>query len=344
MAAAVRLRPLLTYAWFLLSLVNIILASPITISSTITTSRDRLYARDRSGVTINDAGGSIVVFNTQTQQVIPQGSASDGGGSGFNAPAALWVVVSFLLGSPLAVAGIRGWRLTLGAAIGLSASVCSWAAFINTISSQGVPDLALDGIVWGFFVLGFVFGLFEFARIAGIACLGAVGGIALGLRIVLFKNELIIHVIFVNWIVVIACGVCGLLLVLCAQRIGIMICTSSIGTFFIGLGVDLVLNRQNGMSRGLRLLFDQNTSHIADILSNNYIPPLSTKIILGASLALIPIFAFMQHKIFRDPFDRRPSEDQQISFDPPSFGSTLDKIGRMSMYYSKKAVGSRFSV
>jgi len=35
------------------------------------------------------------------------------------------------------------------------------------------------------------------------------------------------------------------------------------GTFFIGLGVDLTVNQQKGMSRGLRFLFDQNTSHIA---------------------------------------------------------------------------------
>lgn len=42
-----------------------------------------------------------------------------------------------------------------------------------------------------------------------------------------------------------------------------MLCTSSTGTFFIGLGVDLSLNQQKGMSRGLRLLFDQNTSHVA---------------------------------------------------------------------------------
>jgi hypothetical protein len=104
----------------------------------------------------------------------------------------------------------------------LTSSELAWAAFINTVSSQGVPDIALDGIVWGFFALGFVVGLFEFSRIAGIACLGAVGGVALGLRIVLFKNGLIIHIFFVNWIVVIACGVCGLLLMIWVQRIGIV--------------------------------------------------------------------------------------------------------------------------
>jgi hypothetical protein len=136
MGAAVRLRPLLTYAWFLLSVANFIFASPITLSSTSATARDILHARDRSAVTINDAGDSIVVFNSQTQQVIPQGSASDGGGTGFDAVAALWVVLSFLLGTPLAVAGIRGWRLTLGVAIGLSTAVCGRFSHVQLFSRR----------------------------------------------------------------------------------------------------------------------------------------------------------------------------------------------------------------
>ena len=98
----------------------------------------------------------------------------------------------------------------------------AWAAFINTVSSQGFPDMALDGIVFGFFALGFVLGLFEFARVTGIACLGALGGIAVGVRIVLFKSGLIIHVFFVNWIVVSGCAVVSLLLLLRARRIGIV--------------------------------------------------------------------------------------------------------------------------
>jgi len=342
MAVAVRIRPLLTYAWFFLSLVNVIFASPIILPSHSANSRDILHARDRSGVIINDATGNIVVFDSQTQQVISQGSASDGSGSGFDAAAVLWMVLSFLIGIPLGVAGIRGWKLTLGVAIGLSTAVCSWAAFTNTISSQGFPDIALDGIVFGFFVMGFVIGLFDFGRIVGIACLGIVGGLAIGVRIVLFKKGLLVAEFSVNWIIVAACGLCGLLLMLWTQRIAIMLCTSSAGTFFIALGVDLAVNQQKGMSRGLRLLFDQNTSHIADLLSNGYTPPLSTKIILGSSLALILLLAFVQFKLFRDPFDRTPPEDEEIDFDP-SIGNALDTTRSMSMYYSKRELGSRFS-
>jgi len=249
-----------------------------------------------------------------------------------------------LLGIPLAVAGTRGWRVTLGTAIGLLTAVCSWAAIINTVSSQGIPDIAIEGIVLAFFAMGFVIGLFDFGRIAGIACLGVVGGLALGMRIVIFKDALLVPQYFVNWLIVVAFGLCGLLLVLWSQRIGIILCTSSVGTFFIGLGVDLGVNDQKGISRGLRFLFDQNPFHIADMLSTGYIPPLSTKIILGVSFALIPLLAFFQHKIFRDPFDRRPPEDEEIDFDPSLFSNTLETIRRKSLYYSKKAVPSRFSI
>lgn len=122
MAAAVRLALLLTYAWFLSSLVNLVLASPIPPSSFLGNS---LLRRDsRAGVTINDADGTVTVFNSQTEALIPQGAATDGGGSGLDTAAALWIVFSVLVGGPLGAAGIRGWRFTVAAAIGLSAAVC----------------------------------------------------------------------------------------------------------------------------------------------------------------------------------------------------------------------------
>ena len=70
--------------------------------------------------------------------------------------------------------------------------------------------------------MGFVIGLFDFGRIAGIACLGVVGGLALGMRIVIFKDALLVPQYFVNWLIVVAFGLCGLLLVLWSQRIGIV--------------------------------------------------------------------------------------------------------------------------
>ncbi len=40
-----------------------------------------------------------------------------------------------------------------------------------------------------------------------------------------------------------------------------MSCCAAIGTFLIGLGVDLLLEKQSGWSFALRFLFDRNNSH-----------------------------------------------------------------------------------
>lgn len=124
-ACAVRLCFLVTYIWLLSGLLNDAFASPTRLVASPIDYFGVLRTRDRPGVTINDASGSLTVFNSQTQQPIAQGAASDGGGSNFDAPAAMWIAFVFLVGTPLAVAGIRGWRFTIGAAIGLSAAVCS---------------------------------------------------------------------------------------------------------------------------------------------------------------------------------------------------------------------------
>lgn len=85
--------------------------------------RDTIRDVGRAGIIVNDADGNLVIFNSQTNQVITQGVASDGGGSGFDAAALVWIVLLYVTGVPLAIAGVRGWRLTLGAAIGLVTGV-----------------------------------------------------------------------------------------------------------------------------------------------------------------------------------------------------------------------------
>lgn len=50
-------------------------------------------------------------------------------------------------------------------------------------------------------------------------------------------------------------------LIVCARcRVQVTGC-AAIGTFLVSLGVDLVLEKQSGMSFALRFLFDRNNSH-----------------------------------------------------------------------------------
>ncbi|KAF9463602.1 hypothetical protein BDZ94DRAFT_1192729 [Collybia nuda] len=310
MAGLVRLRFL---SWILFfHLFTTVLASPFVSSST-----PRLNLVPRANFVLNNATGELQVFNPTTRQPIPQGPATDGGGANFNIAALIWVVFTFLVGLPMSFAGIRGWRFTTGVGIGLSGAVCSWAAFINSVNEVGVPDTILTAIVLAFFFLGFIIGLFEFGRMGGLVTLGITGGIAVGIRIMTFKENLLISGdsgFAVNWAIIAFLGILGGLAIAWpkTQRAGILFASASVGTFLTFLGIDLVINKQSGLSRGLRFLFDRNSSHIADIILNGYKPPVSTQIMLGVSLALVPILAYTQHRVFRHPFSRKPRPDSEF--------------------------------
>lgn len=73
---------------------------------------------------LNNASGIPQVFKPSTGQLIPQGAATDGGGLGFDPPAIIWIAFSFLIGIPMSLAGLRGWRFTTGVGVGVAASVC----------------------------------------------------------------------------------------------------------------------------------------------------------------------------------------------------------------------------
>lgn len=98
----------------------------------------------------------------------------------------------------------------------------AWAAFISTVSSDGIPDIALLGIVMGFFVLGSIIGFLDLGKIAGIALLGILGGLSVGARAVLLKNGLLVGTLFVNWIIIAGIGLVTGGLILWKQRIGIV--------------------------------------------------------------------------------------------------------------------------
>ncbi|KAI9568794.1 hypothetical protein HD554DRAFT_671834 [Boletus coccyginus] len=249
--------------------------------------------------------GTTIVYSPVTGQQIPQGLATDGSGSGFSAPAVLWIAFSFVVGAPLLLVGFRGRRLTLGAAVGTAAALASWAVIVNTLDNVGVSDLALTVCILVLFVMGFALGFLEMVCTAAMLVLGILGGLAIGVRIVLLRSGLLISdpdAFFVDWLIIGMCGIAGSILVVWKQRYGILNGCASTGSFLCGLGSDLVINQQSGMSRGLRFLFDRNRYHALDTVTNGYSPPMSTVIILAISLGLAPAFAFAQWKVFTHPF------------------------------------------
>lgn len=270
-------------------------------------------------VAFTNSNGTIIIYSLTTGEEIPQGLASDGSGSGFDACAIAWIAFSFTVGVPLLFLGIRGWRFTIAAAIGLAAALASWAVFVNTLDNLGVSDVALTIFVLSLFGLGFFLGALELSRVIGTLILGNLGGLALGIRIVLLRSGLLISdpsIFFVNWLIVGFCGFMCSILVLWKQRVGVLNGCASTGTFLCSLGIDLVANRQSGMSRGLRYLMDRNRYHVVDNVFSGYSPPMMTVVILAVSIAVTPIFAFAQHKVFKRPFWGITTQDDLESLHP----------------------------
>ncbi|KAJ7072826.1 hypothetical protein C8F01DRAFT_1243852 [Mycena amicta] len=278
--------------------------------------------------TVNNDTGTLQVFDSKGN-VVSQGDATDGSGSNFDLPALIWIGFSLFIGVPMAIAGIRGWRLTTGIAIGISSTVLTFAAIINSVDQTGLADIFLTAILLVIFFVGFAIGVFEFARLGGITAVGLAGGIAFGIRIVLLREGLLVsssQLYPLNWAIVGVFGALGGLSLVWFQRYGLLFGCSSIGTFLTALGVDLFLEKQTGLSLGLRFLFDRNDSHAAFFVTHPYTAPLRTRIVIIASLALIPILAVIQHRLFKDPFTRRPMEsDDALGINFPTDGLEPEK-------------------
>lgn len=115
MAVPVRLQYLLLTSWLLLA--STTAASPTGppwMSNYLSKRRDDVMQLDN---------GTMVVIDPETSQPLAQDVASDGSGTDFDAPAIIWLAWSFAVGVPLALAGIKLWRLTTGASLGIAAAV-----------------------------------------------------------------------------------------------------------------------------------------------------------------------------------------------------------------------------
>jgi hypothetical protein len=245
-----------------------------------------------------------------------------------------WLLRVFVAGGSRKVRGLGSaqhllvrFSLHASSAVSVNAGTClivGWASIVNSVNEVGVPDIVLTTIVLGLFGVGFTIGIFKYARVAGILFLAIEGGISIGLRVVLTRPNLLIpnaNLYALNWLIIAAFGVAGGLSLVLNRRVAIVCCLTAIfvlyclmilvqlgactstGTFLLALGADLILERQSGISRGLRFFMDKNDNHAAvspkvslfckdaycvqDIIQHGYSPPLTTLIIILASLGLM---------------------------------------------------------
>lgn len=108
--------------------------APMPPSSALASSPPSPPTLSRRGFVITNVTGTRQVINPDTRQLIPQTPASDAGGSGFDVTAVLWIVFGLLTGLPMALAGMRGWKLTMGIVLGLSSALigkclCVWGGW-----------------------------------------------------------------------------------------------------------------------------------------------------------------------------------------------------------------------
>ncbi|KAF8900094.1 hypothetical protein CPB85DRAFT_1439694 [Mucidula mucida] len=310
----------------------------------------------RKAIVSTTSSGNVTVVDSDSREAIKQGAATDGAGDGYSPASMMWMGFGFLVGVPMSFAGIRGWRLTTGVAVAVSLGVLSWTSIISSVNEVGVSDIILTAIVLALMFLGFCLGVFEFARIGATMLLVLNGGLAFGVRVVLIKEGLLVADSFgANWAIIAVSGVLPGFIMIWLRRPMLLFGCASIGTFLMFLAIDLVLNKQDGLSRGLRFLFDRNDSHLADILSNGYHPPLTTRINVYASLGSTPILAFAQHLIFKGSFNRKPPppNDAELCINYPtdtgqrSFSQYFSNMWDRNSTSGNKLLGgntSRFSL
>ncbi|KAI0919081.1 hypothetical protein AcW1_003448 [Taiwanofungus camphoratus] len=319
-----------TLAWLVLALVNSAHGSPVN------TSPLGALSKRWDPIVVVTGNGTINVTDPTTLQAVAQGSASDGSGTDFSATAIIWIVYCLVIGIPLALAGLKLSRIATGAGIGLAATVCLWAAFINTESAQALSDMVITLIPVCLFVPGFLFGLFDYGRLAGTILLNLASGYSIGIRICLFRENLIIHheLVYGNWLISSACAFLNVLFMILKEEIATTLSCAAVGTFLIALGIDLIIKKQEGMSSGLRYMFDRNKHHYLAIVYKGWKPPTATIIILAVSLGLIPVLAYMQYFVFRRLLRRTSAEeiDEKPSSFPTSAPDTRTPSSTKSMY------------
>lgn len=93
--------------------------------------------RRENFIIVNNTG-TLSVLNPDTRLPIPQGSATDAGGTGFNIPASIWLSFSFVVGLPMWFAGFRG-RLPSGVGVGLAIAVACKSVKFKYIWNPPLP-------------------------------------------------------------------------------------------------------------------------------------------------------------------------------------------------------------
>ncbi|BGP12855.1 hypothetical protein JCM10213_005228 [Rhodosporidiobolus nylandii] len=241
-------------------------------------------------------------------------ATSDGSGSApyLHSPSfLLFSLESLVIGLVLLLAGHRLWRATTALGLGLLLELLVWVVIANTLPADGfsaTSESKTSIIVWTLVSAAGVVGLAvgAWAWRVGVFAMGACTGVSLALSVAMMGENGLPEV--ARWVVLGVLTALGLVVLpLFANEGGMVVATSLTGSFLLFLGIDLLNNEVDGMSRGLRYILDGNSAH-ASVLSS-YHPPVSTRVFIAASWAVAILAMIFQSHVYihrqRQPFIRQ---------------------------------------
>ncbi|KAI9267973.1 hypothetical protein BDA99DRAFT_504536 [Phascolomyces articulosus] len=167
--------------------------------------------------------------------------------------------ILIILGIYLMVFGFRCFRPTLAVAGFLTFGLITWVGMTNSQNANGYTNDAITMIAVpaGLGILGAI--LYSFFWNISIYLVGGMGGLAFGLFILCWREDLVItqNVARACFLVAISLFFAGV--VFFAERYLVLFATSFTGAFIFIVGIDLLSH--SGYIAGLKSILDQNPLH-----------------------------------------------------------------------------------
>lgn len=109
-----------------------------------------------------------------------------------------------------------------------------WASIVNTVSESGIADIVIFALTAGLFAIAFSLGFAVHHYGLGGASLSAVGGVSFGIRVMLFKDDLLVPIFYVNWLISAAFGLAGIIVLAWNERVGVVSYYKFLPRYIIG--------------------------------------------------------------------------------------------------------------
>lgn len=211
---------------------------------------------------------------TDHPSVQQQASVPDGTQNSRSALSSLlFSIPTTILGLSLLLLGRALPRFFPSFAFAAAFALPTWALSVNLSGPHGLADRSLSessqniliwGVVTGSFLFGFTLSLLigHHAYPFALYLLSIEAGLAIGISILIFSNQLTIHHPIFRWIfLTLPTFLLALITAVYRPAISISLACACCGAFLLFLGVDLLAMENNGMSCGIRFLFDHNPHH-----------------------------------------------------------------------------------